>query len=76
MQCTFVDRTKAHYLWFWLIISDKDNETANNLQYASTILEETSSNRRLHMKLVNKIDSNNDVLNTFAQNLISVPFEP
>ena len=76
MQCSYVKRTKAHYLWFWLIISDKDNETANNLQYASTTFEETSKNLRLHMNLVNQIDSNNDVLNTFAQNLISVPFKP
>ena len=76
MQCSYVKITKAHYLWFWLIISDKDNETANNLQYASTTFEETSKNLRLHMNLVNQIDSNNDVLNTFAQNLISVPFKP
>ena len=40
------------------------------------IFEETSKNLRLHMNLVNQIDSNNDVLNTFAQNLISVPFKP
>ena len=53
MQCSYVKRIKAHYLWFWLIISDKDNETANNLQYASTTLEETSKNLRLHMNLVN-----------------------